>query len=216
MQHPDIATRQFTYPQDSEACFAHFSEGFAISPEELLTEIRDGIAARHGQAVPIGSPVPDQPAYLVELARFLVVYHLPTGRVEVATILAKHDLSRPDLLPYFSSTSTLPDERRSHADIGDKPITYVRLDQAFLDFAVDVCQAASGDLLLDDLEDTIRGRHGAARRISWPQQPRPLWELETHFLRFQYQVLADRIEVGSIWSRATGVRYEPSQDLLAE
>lgn len=214
--HPAIAQRTFTHPQGSEDCFTRFIRSFDVPPQQLLDEIFAGIGEHHGQAIPIASAVPDEPIYLLELPRFIVVYRLLATTVQVGTLLGKRDFQRPDHIEYFTTSEVLPPEPPVHADIADKPITYVQLDKSFAAFAVDACGAASADLLLEDLEDTIRARHGQARQVLLSAHGRPVWKLKTYSLRFQYQVLADKVEVGGIGSRETGHLYEASQYLLAE
>lgn len=107
--HPDIAGRRFTTPQGSEQCFEHFLEGFDQPRQALLAELSEGIAARHSQAIPISS-CSEEPAFLLELPRFIVVYQLQHISVEVTTILCKRDPARPDHVDYFTSAVTLPSE----------------------------------------------------------------------------------------------------------
>jgi hypothetical protein len=96
-----IAGRRFTTPQGSEECFEHFLEGFGQPRQELLAELSEGIAACHSQAIPISS-CSEEPALLLELPRFIVVYHLQHGSVEVTTILCKRDPARPCRLLHIS------------------------------------------------------------------------------------------------------------------
>lgn len=105
----------------------------------------------------------------------------------------------------------------THADIARKRIYYVNLDEAFFTFARVECGRDDVGPLLNELERTIRAQHGQAQRVlSASRHPRPIWELATSSLRFRYQVLAHTIEVGCIWSKATGRAYEPKHDLMAE
>lgn len=215
--HPDIVDRRFTNPQGSDENFDHFLEGFGEPRHELLNEISDGIGTDHRRAAPIFISG-DEPAFLLELPRFIVVYQLPPGTVEVCTILSKRNPSSPDDFTYFTSSLTLPSEPNAttHPNIEGKEIAYVNLDNAFSNFAQEACGGLCPTLLVDAMESTIRLRHGEARAVTFPDHPRSIWELQTPHLRFQYQVLDDKVEVGAIWSRTTGVGYEPGQDLLAE
>ena len=105
--HPNIAGRRFNTPQGSEECFEHFLQGFDQPRQELLAELSEGIAARHSHAIPITS-CSEEPAFLLELQRFIVVYQLQHGSVEVSTIACKRDPARPDHFDYFTSAVTLP------------------------------------------------------------------------------------------------------------
>lgn len=216
--HPHIAGRTFSTPQGSDACFQHFIESFDGSPEELLEELSSEIAARHGRAIPIATASPQEQPFLLEISRFIVVYTLCPGTVEVSTVLAKQDPAHPDDRHYFTATTTLPEEQCDlHPDIAAKNIDYVNLDTAFDTFVFRNCGGQSADQLLHELEHTLRTQHGQAQpaRVCY-QHPRTIWELSTPSLRFQYQILPDRVEVGGIWSIATGQVYEPKHDLLAE
>ena len=107
--HPDIAGRRFSTPQGSEESFDHFLEGFETPRHELLAELSEGIAANHSRSVSINSHSAD-PAFLLELNRFIVVYQLQHGSVEVSTIACKRDPARPEHVAYFTSAVTLPPE----------------------------------------------------------------------------------------------------------
>jgi len=71
--------------------------------------VSEGIAERHGQAIPI-STCSAEPAFLLELPRFIVVYQLQPGSVEVGTILCKRDGTHSDHVDYFTSAVSLPPE----------------------------------------------------------------------------------------------------------
>jgi len=215
--HPDIVGRRFTHPQGADETFEHFLKGFTESRREVLNELSAGIGTHHRRATPIYSSS-EEPAYLLELTRFIVVYQLLPGTVEVFTIVAKRDPHQPKHSCSFTATATLPDEPKAstHPDIADKAITYVNLDGSFPQFAQEACASLYPNMLIGELEDTIRFRHGEATAVPFSVHPRPIWELQTPHLRFQYQVLNSKVEVGTIWSRSSGVSYEPGQDLLAE
>jgi hypothetical protein len=105
--HPDIAGRRFSTPQGSDESFEQFLEGFNTPRQELLAELSEGIATSHGRSVPINSHC-DDPAFLLELTRFIVVYQLLANQVEVCTIISKRNSVSPDDFAYFTSTVTLP------------------------------------------------------------------------------------------------------------
>lgn len=212
---PDIAAHDFGHPPANDERFNRFVARCDASREELLTEIFTGLAARHGQATPVSYPPADCPAYLVALPRFVLIYQFVLNRIQVCTLLAQSAPHMRHQVACYLADWRFPHQPPVHPDVADKPITYLQLDHSFAPFASDICDAASAEALLDDLADTIRFRHGRARSVLWPGHARPLWELETHFLRFQYQVLRDKVEVGTIWSRDTGLVYAASQDLLA-
>lgn len=105
--HPHIAGRRFTTPQGSDESFEHFLEGFNTPRQELLAELSEGIATSHGRSVPINSHS-DDPAFLLELTRFIVVYQLLANQVEVSTIISKRNSASPNEFAHFTSTVTLP------------------------------------------------------------------------------------------------------------
>lgn len=105
--HPDIAGRQFSTPQGSAQCFDHFVDSFDEPRQELLAELSEGIAAHHSRSVSIASHS-DDPTFLLELTRFIVVYQLLANEVEVCTIVWKRNAASPDDCVYFTSTVQLP------------------------------------------------------------------------------------------------------------
>lgn len=215
--HPDIAGRRFICPPDSDDCLDHFLASLKVPREELLSEVCEGISTEHSRATPTTSPG-EEPAYLLELARFIVVYQLLPGTVEVFTILCKRDPDQLENPCYFTAAATNPSEPQAytHPDIADKEITCLNLDDSFADFAYNACGSSNTNFLIDDLKHTIRFRHGEAKQVPFSSHPRALWELQSSALRFHYQVLDRSVEVGSLWSSTTGTCYEPSQDRLAE
>ena len=104
--HPHIAGRRFSTPQGSEESFDHFLEGFETPRHELLAELSEGIATSHGRSVSINSYC-DDPTFLLELTRFIVVYQLLANQVEVSTIISKRNSASPDEFAHFTSTVTL-------------------------------------------------------------------------------------------------------------
>lgn len=215
--HPDIVGRRLTHPQGADETFDHFLDGFTEPRHELLNELSDGIGTDHKRATPVYSSG-EEPAYLLELTRFIVVYQLLPNTVEVFTIVSKRNPHQPEYCCSFTANATASDEPTaySHPDIADKEITYVNLDSSFPHFAQEACASLNPNQLISELEDAIRLSHGEAKAIPLSGHPRPIWELQTPHLRFQYQVLDGKVEVGTMWSRSTGVSYEPGQDLLAE
>ena len=101
-------------------------------------------------------------------------------------------------------------------DIAAKRFDYVNLDRSFLTFASEECGGIPAEELLETLEITIATEHHRATPQPISGHPRMIWELHTEHLIAQYQILPDRIEIGPIRSKTTGLPYEPYHDLLAE
>lgn len=214
--HPDIDGKRFTIPQGADECFDRFLEGFSEPRQTILVELSEGIASGHQSAVAV--TFDNVQAYLLELSRFIVIYQIHQSWVEVGTVLCKQSSLPPNRSHYFTSSlhDFIDPVVSTHPDIAEKEITYVSIDSSFASFANDECRAPCPTLLINEIENAIRLRHGEAQRVSLRGHPRPLWQLQTPLIRFHYQVLDDTIEVGTIFSTKTGACYEPSQDLLAE
>ena len=102
-----------------------------------------------------------------------------------------------------------------HPDIAGKEFDYVHLDEAFLWFAYEHCPGVRPEVLAETLENTIAAEHQRAIPHNYADHPRTIWEISTDHLIAHYQILPDRVEIGPMRARLTGVPYEPKHDLHA-
>ena len=103
----------------------------------------------------------------------------------------------------------------THESVTDKPFDYVNLDKAFLHFASEDCGDIPAEDLIESIERTIAAHHDKATPKPLTGHSRMIWELENEHVVFKYQVLQDRIEIGDIVSKKSGLPYEPYHDLHA-